>query len=397
MKAIFLGIACTAVSLQLLATDRLSRYYNEEIDLSEEEILIEIGLTIKNHTSDHLVTYAQYLLARRKDLKGDAFEAFQLYNEALATSTKIDDPFLISSILRNQGKILKEFGLSNFAGEKLEDAGSIAYNVSKEYALGVKYDLGWVLENKDRERALKTFLEVIEEAKAVKLHDRVAKCFLEISKMFNNSLEHEPALALIDSANQYVESDWLQARISHNLAHTKYLMEDFESQRMWLSLSLYYREGNERYISLMDLAESFLIGGTKEQASTLLLEAMTYYEDQRLHPDNIKIFKWLHQIYPDSTEVMQRHIVELNKYIEIQEKLEVLLKQQAMLQLFLRLEEQKKSQEVVSFWHFLTLVAACAAILILFTWRIWWFRLRKHLTNKIIELGKRWENRNLDR
>ena len=277
---------------------------------------------IQKRPSNFLLSLAYYQKGVLASVVDDSFQKYEYYDKALdyLKDSKEPDDYLFSVILKNQGVLLKDYGLTQFAIQKYEEAIPYASKFGVPWELHVKYNLACAYEKQDREQALRLFFEIIDKAKNERQRDRVAKCFLEISKMFNHSLEHDEALALMDSALVYAKSDWLKARIYHNRAHTKYLMQDYESQKNWLFMSLYLREGSERFISLMDLGESWLIDGVPEEATPLLIEAMGYYEDQRLHPDNIKIFRWMHQIYPDSVEITDRHIIELEKYIEIKEK-----------------------------------------------------------------------------
>lgn len=379
-------------SLSSFGTDKLKQYYLGKIDLNEEEVLHEISQTISKKSSDHMVAYAYYLQAIRQNRKDLGFNAYETYEKALEYLNDSDtiDQYLFSAIIRNQGVLLKNYGLIQFAVEKHEDALPHAYEYSKSRGIELKYNLAWVLEKLDRERALALFMEVIEEAKEAGLNERVAKCYLELSKMYNYSSEHNGALEQMELAMEYAIDDYMNGRIYHNLAHTNYLMQQYEEQKSWLKKSLEIRQGSDRFISLMDLGESYLISNDVALAKSVLNEAVDYYPSQNLHPENIKIFKWLSQVYPDSSSFMKKQIEELEKYIAIQAKLEAKLKQQAMFQLYLRLEEQKRHEEKVFVYQIMAVVGAVVAFGILLTWRIWWYRLRKRLGNKILSMVNTW-------
>ncbi|MEP1034009.1 hypothetical protein [Ekhidna sp.] len=389
-KYLFAFWVVSLISAQ--GTDKLKHYYSGKINLDEEEILKEIDQTISLHTSDHLVAYAYYLKAIRENQEDLSFQAYETYDLSFKYLQESDslDSYLYFAILLNQGVLLKNYGLVQFAVEKHEQALSHAYAYSESRGIKLKYNLGWVLEKLDRERSLEVFMEVIEEAEKAGLMERVAKCYLEISKMFNYSSEHVGAIEQMEKALQYAQSDYTLARIYHNLSHTHYLMRQYDEQKKWLKESLTKRHGTDRFISLMDLGESYMISNNRKLAVESLREAILYYEDQSLHPDNIKLFKWLSMAYPDSISYIKKQVDELEKYIVIQEKLEARLKQQAMFQLYLRLEEQKKHEKKVSLYQAIALTGGLAALIILLTWRIWWYRLRKRLGKKILSMVNHW-------
>lgn len=374
------------------ATDKLKEYYTGKINLSEQEILTEINQTIEGNSSNHMLAYAYYLKAIRQNEQDLGFEAYQSYDISYKYLVESDtiDSYLYFATLLNQGVLLKNYGLIQFAAEKHEEAIPHAYAYDKSRGIKLKYNLAWVLEKLDRERALALFMEVIEEAKEAGLNERVAKCYLELSKMYNYSSEHNGALEQMELAMEYAIDDYMYGRIYHNLAHTNYLMQQYEEQKSWLKKSLEIRQGSDRFISLMDLGESYLISNDVALAKSVLNEAVDYYPSQNLHPENIKIFKWLSQVYPDSSSFMKKQVEELEKYIAIQAKLEAKLKQQAMFQLYLRLEEQKRHEEKVFVYQIMAVVGAVVALGILLTWRIWWYRLRKRLGNKILSMVNTW-------
>lgn len=365
----------------------LIKYYNGEISLTTDEIGLlckEIILTESNNYLLALAYYQKGVLSRSAKENLSAYSNYDLAFNHLAKSD-IEDYWLASAILRNQGAILHDYDLLTFSIEKHEQALEYAYEYSTARGLSVKFNMAWVLSKVEPIKALDILMEVIEEAYEIKDYNRSGKSFLEISKIYNSTGDYAAALEFSDEALIHAEDPSLIAKIYHNKAHTYYLMKDYVNQRLWLEKSLEVRKGKDRFISLMDLGESYLLTNDELQAGKVLNEALEEYSDQFLTLKNIKVYELLSQAFPTNQSYIMDQIRELKKYIETQDELEVLLKQQAMTQLLLRLEKQKELKSEIRAYQIVTFASLVTLIMIASAWIIWWIRLRKRLQKKVRE------------
>ncbi|MEO9483005.1 MAG: tetratricopeptide repeat protein [Ekhidna sp.] len=391
-KLLFVIGVVSGISLQ--ATEKLGQYYTGKIDLSEEEILGEIDQTIHQYTSHHLVAYAYYLKAVRLRRAHKNFRAYEYYDKAIAILFKSDttDHFLHHAILTNQGVILKHHGLASFAINKYREALAPAFKYSIKQGLSVKYNLGRAMMYEDPEEALKIFMEELEIAKKEGLPDRMAKAYYEIGQLFLHAEQFEESIEYFEKAVNTAESDKVKFRAIHNLSRPYDHTEQFLKQKEILIRALrLQKEGAIRFTSLMDLGECLLELGQKDSAITVLTEAEAYYNSQPLNDDNVKLYKWLALASGRNFDHAWKRGDELQKIVETKEKLEVLLKRQAMLQLINRLELEKTSDKIIGAYQILAIVGGVVALIILFTWRIWWYRVRKRVGRKISEVVRKWE------
>lgn len=369
------------------ANNKLSKYYKGEIDLTEKEVVELVEVTLSTNTSAHIKSYAYYLKALREEINNSPFSAYKNYDNALESINKADttDHFLYSAILRNQGAILHDYDLLTFSIEKHEQALEYAYEYSTARGLSVKFNMAWVLSKVEPIKALDILMEVIEEAYEIKDYNRSGKSFLEISKIYNSTGDYAAALEFSDEALIHAEDTSLMAKIYHNKAHTYYLMKDYVNQRLWLEKSLEARNSKDRFISLMDLGESYLLTNDELKAGKVLNQALEEYSDQFLTLENIKVYELLSKAFPTNQSYIMDQIRELKKYIETQDELEVLLKQQAMTQLLLRLEKQKEMKSEIRNYQIVTFSSIATLITIASAWVIWVIRLRKRLQKKVRE------------
>lgn len=384
--AFFIGVCYHAQSQDLV------KYYNGKLKLSEEQILHLSDSLIHSKIDDYLTALAYYQKGVYTRKSNENIEAYEHYDQALFFLNKADtsDHFLKSAILRNQGVILKQYGLTPFAIEKYQAALEPAFKYSTKQGLSVKYNLGRAMMYENPEGALEIFMEELEIAKKEGLQDRMAKVYYEIGQIFLYSNEYAKSIEYFEKAVNTAESDEVKFRAIHNLSQPYDRMEQFSKQKEILLRALeIQKDGHLRFISLMDLGECLLELDKKDSAMTVLLEAENFYLSQPLEEKYIKVFKWLEEV-SDSKGRYDYLKVQIEQQLKIRDTKENLLK-------YLNKQMEKESQ-IASFslqkklevYQKLTLLGIMSTITILLTWRIWWYRLRKRLGKKILALVSKW-------
>ncbi len=374
----------------------LIKYYNGELDLSKDEILQLSDSIITADTDSYLTSLAHFqksVLHQNEDLNFEAFEALSLALKNLLEADTTDH-FLHSAILRNQGYILKQHWMIAGAIEKYNQALEPAFAYSTKRGLSVKYNLARALAFKDEEEAVKQFLEILEIAKKEALNYRIAKVYNELGLILVRAGKYEGAQNYFEEALDYAEGKEVLALTYQNYAHMLYESKRYHEQRQWLMKSLSLGQHKNRFVSLMDLGENYLIEEDYTQARKYLLEAELLYDERPLKSEHVKVFKWLAIANLNADEQLKyerKRGDELEKIVSIQQKLENKLKQQAMLHLVSKIYSEDEANKKIGLYQILTIAVGILAISILLTWRIWWYRLRRKLGRKIISLVGKWD------
>lgn len=374
----------------------LIKYYNGELKLSKDEILHLSDSIIGTGHNGYLTSLAYFqksVIFQKEDLNFEAFEAlsFALTN-LLDTDTL--DYFLHSAILRNQGYILKQHWMITGAIEKYSQALEPAFHYSTKRGLSVKYNLARALAFKDEGEAVRQFLEILEVAKKEELNYRVAKVYNELGLILVRAGKFQGAQNYFEEALDYAEGKEVLALTYQNYAHMFYESKRYYDQRHWLLKSLSLGQHKNRFVSLMDLGENYLISEDYAQARKYLQEAESLYDERPLKSEHVKVFKWLSSVNVNAAEQLKyerKRGDELEKIVSIQEKLENKLKQQAMLHLVNKIDSEEHASRTIDKYQLITISAGLLALSILLTWRIWWYRLRKKLGRKIVSLVGKWD------
>ena len=329
-------------------THPLVSYYLGEIHLSEDEIQELIIETLDQLPDDYAVSCAYYLRANRFQKKNKRFEAYEAYDLAYMylNRSSNDDSYLGAAILSNQGTILKRGGLVGEAVKKYETALPLAYDYSISYGLRIQFNLGWTLELVDQERALEIFLEILNKAEKEQLLDRQAKTLNEVGNMLVISGAFEEAIEYFEKALSLGASIQVDARTFHNFSEVYGHLNRFEEQEKMLRQSLELRKGKRRFTSLRDLGKCYLDQGRMDEALEVLMEAQSFYQSQPLTIENIKMYEWLAQAQPES-DYWKTYASELERFVMEKQKLEDLLRKEAMQNLLTRLETEREREEML--------------------------------------------------
>jgi len=180
--------------------------------------------------------------------------------------------------------------------------------------------------------------------------------------------------------------------VYQDYSHLYYEAGNYDLQREWLSRSLDLGDHLNRFISLMDMGENCLINGDKSKAMKYLSEAERLYHDKPLRAKYIKVFEWLAQATSDADKeayYYKKREDDMAIVIEMQEKLEAKLKQQAMQQFLLRMESDKKAIRTKNLLFYFGIGFLVVVIGMVLGWRLWWFRFRLNLSNKLKNLLNR--------
>ncbi len=111
--------------------------------------------------------------------------------------------------------------------------------------------------------------------------------------LYKHAGQYDLAVDHLTRALEYSADKSVIARAYHNLAGTYYYMGEFEEQEKNLRKSLALRQGDDRFLSLLDLGECLIRQERLSEARSVLKEALTYYESQPNNLDRIKLYKWL--------------------------------------------------------------------------------------------------------
>jgi len=394
-------ISCVALVIfnYQISANRLVRYYYGEITLSHDQVYaLSDSIINQKNSSNYLLALAYYQKGVIEMQKSNYFIAYEFHDFARSCLNKaeIDDEYLRSVLLADQGVILKRSGMPEYAATKLSEAVESAYKFSNEWGIGTKFNLAWTLEKVNPEKSLNLFFEILEEAKKAELNDRLSKVYMEIGLMFIRSEEYEEASVFFNKALSYTQNISQRGSIYQNYSHLYGEMGDLVKQEEWLRKSLALGDHKNRFLSLMDLGECLIKQGKMDEVSIYLREAESKYDDQPLHIDHLKVFDWLIEVTKEDKNKLhysQTKGIEYQKIIDIQMKLSALMKKQAMKQLYLRLESQKKSNDTIGRLERLAISVVVLGITIFLIWRIWWNRLRRRLSRKLQELTTKWDDK----
>ncbi len=372
----------------------LIKYYNGDINLTDTEIK-DLCDQIKNHRpSNYLLSLAHYqsaVILRKEKRNFEAYESYDFalisYDFALIHLNGADTlySYLHSAILRNQGIILKQYGLYTEAAMKQEAALPLSYQYSKRRGISTKYNLAWTLAAFDPEKALPIFFEVLEEAEEEGLDDRQARILNEIGALFFQLKELDYALKYFKKAQLVAKSSQVKADVLHQRSSIFYYQELYSQQEELLLETIAYRIDDDRFWALRDLGECYLMQNKIEEAKNVLFEAEGYYDKKPLYEKNVWVFEWLIEATGDSSKYAYRAMLEYKKLAQEKLKLEALLKRQAMKNFIDKLEIKREKQEKERMLTILIISGFSLSLFVVFLWQYRKYKIRKSIEQSLVE------------
>ena len=170
----FISLLTVLLSLKV-HSNKLISYYNGELNLTNDQVVLICDSLIHNSQSYYLLALAFYQKAWIADSENDTYKAYELLTksqEQLAKSDTVDN-YLHYSILNKLGLILKYHWLVGESAEKYRQALEPAFAYSLERGLSVKYNLARALAYKDPEEAMNLLVDILHESKKNRLNDEI--------------------------------------------------------------------------------------------------------------------------------------------------------------------------------------------------------------------------------
>lgn len=382
--------------LSLLCTDLIGysndliRYYNGEIMLSEKRVLSLCDSIENSESSHYLLALAHYQRAIQFRNKKDNISAFENYDLSFTHLLKSDtsDSYIHSAILRNQGIILAESGFTKQAAELHERAMPHGYDYSNLRGLSLKHNLGRIYAKIDQKKALEIYLEALGEAEELYHSKRQASLMISIGLILMETTAYDSAISYMERSTTISNDSANIAWANHNISEVYAHQNNFKKQKEFLIKSLEYLTDSQRFHGLVHLGKC-LIALNDTRAQGVLLEAESYYSKQAVSEENIEVYQLLEQLFPDSTQYISKRANEFEKLSQDLRRLEEIQKKLTLDQVIRRLESEKDKKSKVAWYKMLAVIGAISTLFILLTWKIWWFRLRNSVGEKVNEsLGR---------
>ena len=341
--------------------------------------------TLKERESNYLMALAHFQNGSIHRRAGQDTEAYTGYITAFDYLQKADtiDHYLFSSLLIRKGVILHNYKLYEDAVTNYKKALEASYKFSLNHGLNTEYNIALATVQFDPKKALSLFLELKNKIKDD--INREARILNQIGLFYKRTEQYNEAITTYSSGLELGVSGRLKANLLQNISDVYFHQQDYENQEKYLHQVLEVPKGNH-FVALMDLGECYILQDRREEALKFLLKAEAMYSDQSLNPEHIKVYKWLMQVSNDPVHYANRHIEELNKYIDSSDKLKDTMKTLAMKNILAAVEAEQQKETETSFFKILAMLAGATAVVILLTWKIWWNRLRKNLGLKITKL-----------
>ncbi len=360
----------------------LIKYYDGDLKLTRKQEDSLVQKTLKERESNYLMALAHFQNGAILTRNGKDAEAYTGYITAFDYLQNADtvDHYLFSSILLRKGVILHNYKLYEEAVKNYQDALDASYQFSINHGLNTEYNVALAMMQFDPKNGFEKFLALKN-----KVNDdvnRLAEILNQIGLFYKRTEQYDDAIATYESGLELGVSGRLKANLLQNISDVYFHQQDYKNQEKYLREVLSTSKGNH-FLALMDLGECYLLQDRKEEALEVLIKAEAMYDKQSLKPEHIKVYKWLMQASDDPVPYANRHIEELNNYIESSDKLKDTMKTLAMKNILAAVEAEQQKKEETSLLRILAILGAAASIVILLTWKIWWNRLRRNLGLKI--------------
>ncbi len=360
----------------------LVKYYDGELKLTEEQIDSVIVQILEENSSDYLSALALYQKGINLKNDGNHLLEFTSYSSALDYLEKADtsDYFLHSAILRNQGAILHNYRLYKEAVILYQQALDPSYKYNMKRGISTEYNIALSMIQYDPKHALSLFLKLNNKVKDDPT--RQARIYNQIGLFEKRTNNHSEALSYFEKGLALEINERVRADLLQNISDLYYQENDYINQERYLLQVLDISRAN-RFIALMDLGECYILQNRKEEAFIALKEAEKLYDAQSLKPKHFKIFKWLKTISDTPMEHAEKLIVEQEKYIERMDQFKELMKTQAMKNALDAAESERRRQKDTARYSAIAMIGGILALLILLTWKIWWYQLKRSIEKNI--------------
>jgi tetratricopeptide (TPR) repeat protein len=262
---------------------------------------LEIMKPVSNDTEESHQLYTD-LLINTASLLREHFaynEAIDYYDEALEVVNKRRNPKKLAQIYWSKSKLLGEKARFSEALQTIE--------------MGIEE----AHRSQDEEMILNTI-------NAKGLYQVEMELFTEARESFNSIIDYN--FQNKESRNKFQGIAW------HNIGHAfssegnhKQAIEAFKKADEVKSEN---GINSQRFITWVDLSESYYTMGNFEMAENYGLEALEIYDELKLLPDNYRLFEILSSIafqnenYAESRNYTERYVAENNKFLEFQHEIQ---------------------------------------------------------------------------
>ncbi len=365
----------------------LIAYYNGVLKLEEQQVDSLVKATLDNSRSSYLLALAKYQEGVLLRKHGMDIEAFKSYDVSLDHLNKADtsDIYLESALWRNRGAILHNYKLYEEAVGYYNQAIQSSYAYKNSRGFSTEYNIALSTMQFDPEKALKLLVELEEKVGSSALWK--ARVYIQLGLHEKRTGQFEQALVYYRKALSQNVSGRIHGDILQNISEVYHQMEDYIQQENFLLEVMKISKANH-FIALMDLGECYILQNKEGDALRVLAEAELLYKEQRLKRDHIQLFELLKQVSAQPMKYAEKQIDEQAKYIERMDVLKEMIETSSLRSVLIAIEAEKKQEKKAKFYQILAYSGGLSALLILLTWRLWWFRLRRNIGKTLHELSK---------
>lgn len=371
-----LRILVLLIASSSLAQDSLKLHYTSQVELSQEQLELLSNDNINNSSAldDYTLALSYYYKAIVEGNKKRFVSEFAHYDNALKFLLKSDttDNYLLSSIYKNQGWIAKKHlgyelaiekyklaldpainydkVLSSMTPEQLEKQIGKEYYYDRSRELGIRFNLGLALKYIDIGKALEEFDYLLNESRRLEYSSYIASSYRQLGNISREVERFEEA------EMYYKEILDLNCKLSykawayHELSKIYFEKEDYKAQEDMLNKALSLNQESNRFTSMVNLGESLMKQGRRDEALTVLLDAEKFYDDQASDSENFLIFKLIKELDHQPLKYSDRWGTEWMEFAREQEKLKQEAKRLSFLNSVANLERQKELQKSRQFW-----------------------------------------------
>ncbi|MEM6524691.1 MAG: tetratricopeptide repeat protein [Bacteroidota bacterium] len=302
---ILIAIACND-SLEDPKANQLLDYWNRKVELSQAERK-ELALQAIETSDDHyLKAISNYIAGNFTKRDGDYNAATMHYLKAaheLKKSGMVDHK-LLGHIYRVKGSIAVKYKLYNRAINLFDSAFTYYSRYPEDFVderLATLYNKGLALLHQDNDMALKHFEMLYRKSE---VHDKLNLQLRSLRHIgeahtFNGQYEEalislQKGLALFEELEK--DNDPLKIQLLQAISKVHYYENDFEKQQDYLKKAIGLGSPYKAFLLQLDLGESLLKQGQKQEAHALLTDLEKDYDNQVLHPDNIRIYELMAEV-----------------------------------------------------------------------------------------------------
>ncbi|MEM9341290.1 MAG: hypothetical protein AAGA66_21350 [Bacteroidota bacterium] len=311
---IFFSISCTE-NIEEPSSNQLLDFWQKKITLSSDQQKQYALENIASSSDGYLKAISHFMIGYFNINDGEYSTALMNYLQAeqnLSESGMVDNK-LLGHIYREKAFVFMRYKLYEKAFSHYDSALSHYSQYPDDFAkdrLTTIYNQGLALSYFNYEEALERFQKLQEESQ---LHEDTGyelKALAQMGQVYVSMTDHEKAEVKLNEAigileNPELEDPRLESHLYQSLSRVYFYAGNYAKQETYLRKSIALTDSENKTFTLtVDLGESLMEQGKKQEALTLLTDLEKEYEKQPLHPDNFRIYELLGQVSEKSARTL---------------------------------------------------------------------------------------------